>query len=107
MTINNINSLTGNAPVRSETGKAAHLRGEPSAVDKGDQGAARSAATDSVSLSERAARLQGLEAIITNTPEVDSERVAAVRQAIADGSYVVDTARLAEQLIQFESALTR
>jgi len=52
------------------------------------------------------ARLRKLESTLAQLPVVDRQRVEATRQAIADGSYRVDPARVAEKLLAFESALT-
>jgi len=36
-------------------------------------------------------------------PSTDEERIAKLRQAIADGSYQVDSKRLAAKLVAFET----
>ena len=59
-----------------------------------------------MSLTDTAARLRKLESTLAQLPVVDRQRVEAPRQAIADGSYRVDPARVAEKLLAFESALT-
>lgn len=59
-----------------------------------------------MSLTDTAARLRKLESTLAQLPVVDRQRVEATRQAIADGSYRVDPARVAEKLLAFESALT-
>ena len=57
----------------------------------------------SVSLSQQAQQLQAIEERLRELPEVDSERVNQIKQAIADGSYQVDSNRIADKLLSFES----
>ncbi|HDY99717.1 MAG TPA: flagellar biosynthesis anti-sigma factor FlgM [Pseudomonas sabulinigri] len=57
----------------------------------------------SVSLSQQAQQLQAIEERLRDLPEVDSERVNQIKQAIADGSYQVDSNRIADKLLSFES----
>ena len=57
---------------------------------------------DTVQLTDSAARLQGVVQGLAAEPVVDTNRVAAVRQAISEGSYQVDSQRVAEKLIDFE-----
>jgi negative regulator of flagellin synthesis FlgM len=70
------------------------------------QGAATSA-TDQVTLTETAAKLQKLEKQLSNLPVVDQERVAHLQKAIASGEYKVDPAKTAEKLVQFETAFSK
>lgn len=60
---------------------------------------------DKVSLTDTAARLQELEALLANAPEVDPARVEELRAAIAEGRYSVDTVHVADKLIALERSL--
>ena len=52
---------------------------------------------NSVSISPQASRLAGLEAEIHSSPDVDSDRVAEIKQALADGSYKIDAEAIANK----------
>lgn len=58
---------------------------------------------ESVQLSPEAQRLQQASEKLSGQPSVDQERVAKLRQAIADGSYKVDSQRVASKLLAFET----
>lgn len=58
---------------------------------------------ENVQLSAEAQRLQQATEKMNQQPSVDSERVAALKQAIADGSYQVDSQRVASKLLSFEN----
>ena len=63
------------------------------------------AATDKVSLTATATQLQALQQEIAALPAVDQDKVAALRAAIEDGSYQVDSQKLARNMIEFEGNL--
>jgi negative regulator of flagellin synthesis FlgM len=63
--------------------------------------------SDSVSLTDAAARLQKLEAALANQPVVDKQRVEEIRQALAEGSYQTDPERVAAKLLELERAFER
>lgn len=62
-----------------------------------------SSAGESVQLSPEAQRLQQASEQLSSQPSVDQERVAKLRQAIADGSYQIDSQRVAAKLLAFET----
>ena len=83
------------------------LESRVSKVDRAAQPTATSAATSSdvVTLTDLGGRLQALTQSVADVPVVDSKRVEFFRQAIADGSYQVDAAAVADKLANFESML--
>ena len=60
---------------------------------------------DTVHLSSAAVDLLALEAHISQLPDTDRARIGEIRNQIAKGDYRIDAARLAEQILGFESGL--
>lgn len=58
---------------------------------------------DSVELSSTAKQLDSLKKAIDNTPEVDQDRVNAVKQALEAGELKIDSNALAKKMLEFES----
>jgi negative regulator of flagellin synthesis FlgM len=46
-----------------------------------------------------------LEEVVQSTPVVDSERVAALKEALASGTYEIDDQRIADRLLKLEREL--
>lgn len=60
---------------------------------------------DDVVLSSEAQNLNRLQASISNMPDVDMERVAAIKQAIAEGKFEINAERIAENMLNQETLL--
>jgi len=58
------------------------------------------AVSDDVRLTDTSAKMRGLEAELAQIDVADGGKIESVRQAIADGSFVVDEEAVAESLIQ-------
>jgi negative regulator of flagellin synthesis FlgM len=56
-------------------------------------------------LTTSARSLQKLSAAVAQAPVVDSSKVASVKQALAGGTYQIDSASIADKLLQFEQGL--
>ena len=63
--------------------------------------------TDTVSVTDQAARLKELESTLATYPEVNTSLVAETKQAIADGSFEMNFEETAADLIEIESASTK
>ncbi|OUR64818.1 flagellar biosynthesis anti-sigma factor FlgM [Methylophaga sp. 42_25_T18] len=63
------------------------------------------ARSDTVSLTNTATQLQSLQHTLLDVSVVNTEKVEALRAAIADGSYGIDVNELAQNLIDFEQQL--
>ncbi len=64
-----------------------------------------SRADDAVSLSAQSKRIGEMHDQMASSPAFDSAKVQAIKEAIANGSYVVDPDKLAENMIKFEKEL--
>ncbi|GAB4393023.1 MAG: hypothetical protein Tsb005_09540 [Gammaproteobacteria bacterium] len=65
----------------------------------------QSSTTDTVSITDRAQRLQAAVDSLPELPVVDSQRVADVRQALSEGSYQIDPQQIAESILQFDNGI--
>jgi negative regulator of flagellin synthesis FlgM len=63
------------------------------------------AEVDSVHLTQSARSLSTLAQLVGETPDVDTNRVAAVQQSIDSGQYTVNPERIAARLLQLEQDL--
>lgn len=67
---------------------------------------ARPASEDTVSLSSESLQAGELRQQLNAIPEVDAEKVAAIKQEIAKGNYPLDPERIADNLMNLEKILT-
>ncbi len=94
-----LRSVTGRA-IDPATGKPAALR--PNSTQQTDD---RSAESDSVVLTETAARLKQAQAALASAAVVDTELVARVAAMLQAGTYEIDAERIAEKIIEIERQL--
>ncbi len=91
-------------------GNAAHMLGthKPSAKavtpDDGSAASAVAPSGDRVSVTDTASRLQKIEEELSAMPGINHEKVAEIKKALADGTFTLDPARIAEKLIAFETS---
>jgi negative regulator of flagellin synthesis FlgM len=75
-------------------------------VGSGSPGtSASSPRSDSVHITDSAKALSSLSQAVNDTPDVDMNRVAAVQQALATGSYRINPERIANNMLALEQDL--
>ena len=80
-------------------------RSEPGVEQQNSSG--RPSTVDTVSITDTSAQLRSIESSLASLPVVDTQRVESIKQAIADGSYQVDSQTIADKLIDFEAILDK
>lgn len=99
------NTSNGANGTRStQTGSANAKRDVAEAPRPDEQAGGRQdvASDGGVRLSSQAQQLQVIEDGLRDLPVIDEQRVAQIRQAISDGSYQVDSTRIADKLLALE-----
>ena len=69
-----------------------------------DANNASSSAMDKVTLTDTAAKLKALESELTNQPMVNDTKVKDMQTSIQSGNYEMNPERIADKMINFESA---
>ncbi|MDV7104078.1 flagellar biosynthesis anti-sigma factor FlgM [Vibrio sp. TH_r3] len=96
--IDNIRSshtlTTGRSATRSESG-----------ASNSDSVKESRSSQDSVSLSQQGKAIGQLHQDMASQPSFDSAKVAAIKEAISNGSYRVDPEKLADNIMKFENEL--
>jgi negative regulator of flagellin synthesis FlgM len=99
-----ITGQPGNSAVTRNSGQDSGANVTDTAQQQVPQPTAGAGNQDTVSLTDTASQLQKLENTIAELPVVDSERVDNIRQSIASGNFEIDSARVADKLLNFEQS---
>ena len=90
-----------------ETSGARRTEGAKAGAGQGasatDAGAPQ--AGETVNITRSALLLAKLEEVVRGTPAVDSERVGAIRDAVAAGTYAIDDQSVADNMIRLDREL--
>lgn len=68
-----------------------------------DTASGNPASGEAVTVSSQLTRLGELSQKLADMPEVDMQKVAAIKQGLADGSLQIDAEKVAASLLQFEA----
>ena len=102
---NKISGYSTTEPVVPVKGSSSAVVADKSQTSGSAAAAPATQTADQLTLTRSARSLQQLESTIANTPVVNTDKVAAVRQQLSAGTYQVDSNRVAGKLLQFESGL--
>jgi len=99
MTIKSITGRTHTPPAIKTTQKAEIDSGKEASVKNAEK-------NDSIAITAMAQGIKkAFESFSSATTIVDVDRVAAVKKALADGSYQINAERIAEKMIQYEKLM--
>lgn len=89
----------------TNTGRSSNVPAKDGGPQTESRGAERQTPQDSVVLSQEAQSMNRLGDSIANLPDIDSERVETIKQAIAEGRFEFDAERIAENMLNQDDLL--
>jgi len=78
--------------------------GKPAAISGGSE-ATEGGTADQLTLTQSARSLQKVAEAVANAPVVNSAKVESTKLAINNGTYKIDSGRVADKILQFEKSL--
>ncbi len=106
MSINDIGSPAAPNNLRVGGGVSADPRTEARSESQNPV-SGDAARDDRISITSTASALQQVEEQLVKLPDVDTQRVETIKKAVENGSFEIDSNRVAEKLIAFDTALQR
>ena len=97
---NNIGSMASDATLKSRQSPANTTTSKTSSASD-----ASATKTDNVSISLAGKAMANVEAVLAQAPDVDMNKVAEVRNSIANGSYQINDDLIAAKMLAQDSAL--
>ncbi|MDD1783299.1 flagellar biosynthesis anti-sigma factor FlgM [Enterovibrio sp. ZSDZ35] len=87
------------------TNRSNQSKSQNTAVESNGSGEVRNHRGDAFSLSEQSRAIGAMNQQMASEAHFDSAKVAAIKEAIANGSYKVDADRLASNMLRHEDEL--
>jgi negative regulator of flagellin synthesis FlgM len=80
---------------------------KPAGTGSSSEGSAASASQsgDTVNLTRSGLLMSKLEELVHSLPAVDADRVSAIKEALASGTYDIDDQAVADKMIRFDREL--
>lgn len=101
-----IDQLRSGHPMSTTRSNHGNVSGSASGEVKNQQSKATgSGQHDAVSLSSQGKAVGQIHQQLAAEPSFDSAKVASIKEAIANGSYVIDAEKLASNMMKFEDEL--
>ncbi|HKM26164.1 MAG TPA: flagellar biosynthesis anti-sigma factor FlgM [Thiopseudomonas sp.] len=98
------NNPNNTARLSKPTISSSHNSAQTNTIKNNSDTTAKSAsAGEPVQLSKDARQLQSVSQRLADMPSVNSDKVAQLKQAIADGSYQIDNERVASKILSLEA----
>lgn len=87
------------------TNTRSHVRSDSSPSNSSETAKKPEVAQDAVSLSSQGKAVGEMHTQMASQPSFDKAKVAAIKEAIANGSYTVNPEKLADNMMKFEKEL--
>jgi len=103
------NDISGINSGRTQQSGDRHVHGAKKSghSDSKDHAASTSSGSDKVTLTGTAAKLKEIEGNLTEQPVIDSARVMDVKESLKAGEFRVNPERVADKMLNFESAFDK
>lgn len=91
--------------INSATSSGSKVKPSTTATPSSTPATSSEKASDSVSLSSKAQAMVKLEAAVADSPDVETAKVAAIKEAVDNGTYEVNPRSIAEKMLDQDALL--